>query len=172
MPIRKTVFAAILSTVAVPAIYLTATPVAANVQQHLDNPYVASAQAHFDNGRFREASIELKNALRQDPNHAHARFLLGRILFDRGDLAGASKEFERAHDLEPSDLTSRWLAEAKLQSGDAEAALALVEGEGSTIDSTVDRLTVKAAALSSLKRFDEAEAVSYTHLTLPTKRIV
>ncbi len=171
MPIRRTVFAAILSTVAVPAIYLTATPAAANVQQHLDNPYVASAQAHFDNGRFREASIELKNALREDANHAHARFLLGRILFDRGDLAGATKELGRAHELSPSDVTSLWLAEATLQAGDAEAALALVEGEGSTVDSTIDRLTVKAAALSSLKRFDEAEAAYEKSLEIDPRRV-
>jgi len=171
MLIRKTIFAAILSTVAVPALYLTATPVAANVQQHLDNPYVASAQSHFDQGRYREASIELKNALRQDPEHAHARFLLGRILFERGDLAGATKELSRAHGLNPTDATAVWLAEAKLQSGDAEGALTLVDGEGSTIDSTVNRLTVKAAALSSLKRFDEAEAAYRQTLEIDPRRV-
>lgn len=168
---RKAIFAAVLSTVAVPAVYLTATPVAANVQQHLENPYVASAQTHFDKGRYREASIELKNALRQDPDHAHARFLLGRILFDRGDLAGASKELGRAYDLNPSDESAVWLAETKLQSGEAEEALELVDGEGSNIDSTIQRLTIKGAALNVLKRFDEAESAYEKSLEIDPRRV-
>jgi putative PEP-CTERM system TPR-repeat lipoprotein len=171
MLIRKTVFAAILSTVAVPALYITATPALANVQQSLDNPYVASARTHFEAGRTREASIELKNALRQDPTNADARFLLGRILFDQGDMAGAKKELGRAHDLAPTDDSAVWLAETLLQTGDAEAALALVKGDGATIDGTIRRITVEAAALSRLRRFDEAESAYRRSLEIDPRRV-
>lgn len=171
MLIRKTVIAAILSTAAVPALYITATPAAANVQHALDNPYVASARSHFEKGRFREASIELKNALRQDPNNADARYMLGRILFEQGDLSGAAKELGRAHDLAPSDDTAIWLAETRMQMGDPAGALALVENDGATVDGTIRRLTVKAAAETMLKRFDDAEASYRRSLEIDPRRV-
>jgi len=171
MPIRKTVFAAILSTVAVPALYIGATPAAANIEAALDNPYVASAKAHFDNGRYREASIELKNALRQEPDNALGRYLLGRILFGQGDLAGATKELGRAHDLSPNDDTAIWLAETRIRTGDARGALKLVEGKGVTIDGTIRRLTVSAAAHTQLNQFDEAEAAFRKTLEIDPRRV-
>ena len=171
MLIRKTVLAAFLSTVAVPAAFISATPAAANVQQSLENPYVASAQSHFDAGRMREASIELKNALRQDPSNSTGRYLLGRILFEQGDFRGAAKELGRAHELNPTDNTAIWLAETNLQIGDAQAALDLVKGEGTTIDGTVGRLTVEAAALSRLRRYDDAENAYRRTLEIDPRRV-
>ncbi|MEE9359796.1 MAG: tetratricopeptide repeat protein, partial [Hyphomicrobium sp.] len=116
--LRKTALALALSTVSVAALYIAATPAAANVQHVSDNAYVASARSHYDGGRLREASIELKNALREDPNNGPARYLLGRILLDQGDLAGADKELSRAHDLVPSDDTALMLGETKMQRGE------------------------------------------------------
>ncbi len=171
MLIRKTIFAAILSTVSVPALYISAVPAAANVEAALDNPYVASAQAHFEAGRHREASIELKNALRKDPENATGRYLLGRILFDQGDLTGAAKELGRAHKLAPNDDTAIWLAETRMSNGDARGALELVDGEGSTIDATVHRLTISAAAFTQLNRFDEAEAAYRKTLEIDPRRV-
>ncbi len=171
MLIRKTVFAAFLSTAAVPALFIAATPALANVQQSIDNAYVTSARSHFEAGRLREASIELKNALRQDPSDATARFLLGRILFEQGDMPGAKKELGRSYELFPTDDSAVWLGEAHLRSGDPDKALSVVQGEGTTIDGTIRRLTVQAAALTGLRRFDEAESTYRRSLEIDPRRV-
>ncbi len=171
MLIRKTIFAVILSTVSVPALYVSTVPAAANVQAAIDNPYITSAKAHFEAGRHRDASIELKNALRQDPENATGRYLLGRIFLDQGDLTGALKELGRAHKLSPNDDTAIWLAEARMQKGNAKGALELIDGEGSTIDATVHRLTISAAAFTQLNKFDEAEAAYRKTLEIDPRRV-
>ncbi len=171
MPIRKTLLAAFLSTVSVSTLCITALPAAANVQASIDNSYVRSAKTHFDAGRFREASIELKNALRQDPDNGMGRYLLGRILLQQGDINGAMKELGRAHKLSPNDDTSIWLAEARMKAGDPKGALELLQGDGTTIDGTVQRLTLSANAFTQLSRFDEAEAAYLRTLEVDPRRV-
>ncbi len=63
-------------------------------------------QEHFDRaldyrhkGDMRSAVIELKNVLQIDPDHAEARWLLGRTYVALGDGASAQKELQRARDL-------------------------------------------------------------------------
>lgn len=63
-------------------------------------------QGHFDraleyrnSGDMRAAVIELKNVLQIDPDHAEARWLLGRSYVALGDGTSADKELERARDL-------------------------------------------------------------------------
>ena len=63
-------------------------------------------QGHFDRaldyrgaGDMRAAVIELKNVLQIDPDHAEARWLLGRTYIALGDGASAQKELGRARDL-------------------------------------------------------------------------
>ena len=92
-------------------------------------------QEHFDRGReyrsegdIRAAVIEFKNVLQIDPEHAEARWLLGRSYLDLGDGASARKEIERARDLGfASPETNRAMVQALLLEGRFEDALARID---------------------------------------------
>ena len=162
--IRQTALA-----LAIAAMLPTAT--LANVPPLPDSRYVASARVHFDAGRTREATLELKNALRENSGDAAARLLLGRILLQQGDLAGAESELAKAHEITPRDETAILLAETQLQRGSYEQALATAAGDGETADATVSKLAVQGAALSALNRTDEAEAIYRRILDLDSRRV-
>lgn len=61
-------------------------------------------------GELRAASIQLKNVLQADPEHADARLLLGKVYLEMGDGVAAEQELSRA---------------AELGKGEAEVAYAL-----------------------------------------------
>ena len=64
-----------------------------------DEEYVARAQDYLDNNKPDAASIELKNALLKNPNNATARWLLGKLQLEFGNLAQAEKELVKAREL-------------------------------------------------------------------------
>lgn len=61
-----------------------------------DAQLLASARGFLDKHETSAATIELKNLLQQNPESAEARFLLGKVLFDSGDAAGAETHLVRA----------------------------------------------------------------------------
>ena len=64
-----------------------------------DAQYVNRAQDHLDRGELKSATIELKNALRQNLENAQARRLLGKVELEVGNAAAAEKELRRASEL-------------------------------------------------------------------------
>lgn len=70
------------------------------------------------------AVIQLKNVLQKDPKQVEARFLLGKLLLEGGDSAGAAIELQKARELgyEQEKLIPL-LAKAKLQSGEADKVI-------------------------------------------------
>lgn len=60
--------------------------------------YVDSANKSLENKDYKTAIIELKNAIKQEPNEATARFLLGKVYLDLKQYSFAEKELERALD--------------------------------------------------------------------------
>lgn len=64
--------------------------------QASDKELVQAASNYLSDNRVREAALELKNALKQNPANARARYLLGMIELDLGDFAAAEKELKRA----------------------------------------------------------------------------
>jgi putative PEP-CTERM system TPR-repeat lipoprotein len=69
---------------------------------------VATAREYLNKGEHKAAVIELKNILKDDPQNAEARLLIGETYLKLGDGPAASKEFEKARDLNaPKD---QWIA--------------------------------------------------------------
>ena len=66
-----------------------------------DNPdaLLASAQDYLSRNDAPAAIIQLKNVLKDRPDSAKARLLLGQALEVTGDIAGAETEFRKAQDL-------------------------------------------------------------------------
>ena len=60
---------------------------------------VEAAQTHLQRGESAAAAIQLKNALKRDPDHAEARVLLAAIHQASGEFASAEKELKRALEL-------------------------------------------------------------------------
>jgi len=61
--------------------------------------YIDRALSHRADGEHRAAIIELRNALREQPDHGAARALLGRIYVEIEDMPAAEKELRRALEL-------------------------------------------------------------------------
>ncbi|MCX2864476.1 PEP-CTERM system TPR-repeat protein PrsT [Paucibacter sp. PLA-PC-4] len=60
---------------------------------------LASAKSHLEKKDNKAAVIQLKNALQGNANLAEARFLLGKILLESGDVSGAVIELGKAREL-------------------------------------------------------------------------
>ena len=61
-----------------------------------DSKYVTDAKSYLAKGELRAAEIQLKNALRENPNDLDARVLLGMVGMRAGDAAGAERTFKSA----------------------------------------------------------------------------
>ena len=86
--------------------------------------YMKSAQSYLQAGKDRSAVIELKNALQEDPAHAEARLMLGRLYLRMGDAPSATKELRRARELGLD--ASKWavpLGRAYLATGETDRLL-------------------------------------------------
>jgi putative PEP-CTERM system TPR-repeat lipoprotein len=57
---------------------------------------LASAKQYLSRNDTKAAAIQLKNALQKDPDLPEARYLLGKLLLESGDAAGAEKELREA----------------------------------------------------------------------------
>ncbi len=79
---------------------------------------LASAKDYLSKHDSSAATIQLKNALKKNPNLAEARFLLGRSLLESGDAPAAEVELRKARDLKyPDEQVTPILAHALLMQG-------------------------------------------------------
>ena len=58
--------------------------------------YIARAEQFMAESNYDSATIELKNALQRDGKSGQARWLLGKIYLESGDILSAEKELQRA----------------------------------------------------------------------------
>src|SRR6185437_13087136 len=72
--------------------WMGARPLAA----HAD--YLSSAQAALKKGDLKSAQIDLRNAVRNDPQNAEAHYWLGQVAFQLGDPVAAEREAQAARD--------------------------------------------------------------------------
>ena len=86
---------------------------------------IASARQYIAKREYSASIIQLKNVLQNEPNNAHARYLLGFSALESGDLATAEIELGKARELGlRSDELEIALARTLLARGDADKALA------------------------------------------------
>lgn len=85
---------------------------------------VASARDYLANNDLQAASIQLKNALQENPKLAEARYLLGAVNLRQGNSTAAEKDFRRALELGSSvEQVSPLLARAMVQMGQFEQVI-------------------------------------------------
>ncbi|MGZ8217829.1 XrtA/PEP-CTERM system TPR-repeat protein PrsT [Methylomagnum sp.] len=83
-----------------------------------------TAKEYLDKGEHKAAVIELKNFLKDNPQNADARLLIGETYMKLGDGPAAVKEFEKARDLNaPKDKWIASLGRAYLLQNDTKSLL-------------------------------------------------
>lgn len=87
--------------------------------------HIAKANDYFVSGELQSASIELANALQQEPDNVDARWLLARVSLAQGDAARAERDARRAMEQGIAQGEARLLlVRAILLQGDADRAIA------------------------------------------------
>lgn len=64
-----------------------------------DADLLASAKAHLAKHETDAARLQIKNVLQKSPQSGEARLMLGQLMHDTGDMAGAESELQRALEL-------------------------------------------------------------------------
>ena len=94
--------------------------------------YLNSAKQLIAKNDLQAASIELKNAIKQTPSLAEARFLLGQIYLAQNEFQSAEKELNKALELKyPSEKVLPLLSKSYQMSRSDVALLELPHNEGS-----------------------------------------
>lgn len=70
-----------------------------------DAELISSARALMAKKDYNAAQLQLKSLLQTKPDSAEGRFLLGQVMLESGDLAGAEAELRRALELGQSEAT-------------------------------------------------------------------
>ena len=87
--------------------------------------YLESGNKYFDKGRYKEASIQYRNALKRDPKYGPAYYKLSLVSLKTGDIGGAVSSLRRAVELIHKDQPDYWDSVVKL----TEIYLAVAKGE-------------------------------------------
>src|SRR5215208_2693000 len=119
--------------------------------------FMRSGQQYVAAGKYKEAIIEFRNAVQQDPRYGEARFALAGALLKTSDVQGAFREYARAADLLPKDIEAQmWAGEMNLLVGRFEDAKTHADKALSLDSKSVRAQLIKANALAGLRQFDAA----------------
>ena len=117
------------------------------------------AKNYIEKDNFNSASLELKNILRNNAKNAEARYLLGKISLDLGDIKTAEKEFKRARDTGWDEaLINLSFAKIFLRQGNFQKLLddiPIKDHYPNTVKA--DLMGLWAASEAGLGKWDEAE---------------
>lgn len=129
-----------------------AWPLAANAD------YLSSAQQALKKGDIRGAEIDLRNAVRADPQNAAAHYWLGRVSFQLGDPVAGEREAEAAaaRGFDPQ-LAARLLGESLLAEGKYNDLLQKMQPNGKSADLDATMLVFRGYAEIGLKQPDLAQ---------------
>jgi cellulose synthase operon protein C len=132
--------------------WLGAFPVAAQAD------YLSGAKASLRKGDLRSAQIDLRNAVRNDPQDAEAHYWLGRVTFELGDPVASEREAIAAWDrgFDPRQVVPL-LSQALLAQQKFSELLNMLkpDGKDKLVDGTV--LVARGYAQIGLKRPDDAQ---------------
>jgi putative PEP-CTERM system TPR-repeat lipoprotein len=132
--------------------WLGAFPIAA----HAD--YLSTAKASLKKGDLKSAEIDLRNAVRNDPQNAEAHYWLGRVTFELGDPIASEREAIAARDrgFDPHQAVPL-LAQALLAENKFEDLLDKLKPDGKDplLDATI--LVFRGYAQIALKRPEDAQ---------------
>jgi tetratricopeptide (TPR) repeat protein len=119
--------------------------------------YVRSGDAFVAKKQYKEAVIEYRNAVQQDSRFGEARAKLADAYFQAGDVENAFREYIRAADLLPNDVTAQLKAGEMLLIGKRyEDAKARADVALARVPQNVDAQILKANALAGLNNVDDA----------------
>ena len=120
--------------------------------------YMSNARAALKKGDLKSAQIDLRNAVRNDPQNAEAHFLLGRVSIELGDPVAAEREAVAARErgFDPHQaiplLTQALLSQQKYQNL---LDMLKPEGKDPTLDAAI--LVSRGYALIGLRKPDDAQ---------------
>ena len=113
---------------------------------------VREARAQMQKGDLRSASIQLRNAVRDNPANGEAHYLLGQAQLAQGDAVAAEKEIKAARDLNwDRNALSLSLSQSYAAQGKFKEILAEPIPDSLTPEQRADILTLRALAQSSLQ---------------------
>src|ERR1035438_10813717 len=76
--------------------------------------YLESGNKYFEKGRYKEASIQYRNALKRDQKYGAAYYRLALVSIKQADVSGAVSALRRAVELIKPDQPEHWDAVVKL----------------------------------------------------------
>ena len=119
--------------------------------------YVQSGDAYVAQKKLREAVVEYRNAVQQDPRFGEARLKLAQTYLELGDIGNSFREYVRAADLMPADVDAQVrVGEMLLVARQFEDAKARAEKALATRPVHVPALILRANALAGLNKIDDA----------------
>lgn len=124
----------------------------------LGGDHLKKAQDYVAQGKFNAAVIEYKNVLQDDPGNSDLRRTLAEIYLKVGNGASAEKEFRRATEGRPSDVSLQInIGRALLMQGEyskAEQLLSRLDVGETSLQQEAN--TLHAIALAGLNKLDQA----------------
>jgi tetratricopeptide (TPR) repeat protein len=121
--------------------------------------FVRSGDSYVAAKQYREAVVEYRNAVQQDPRFAEARQKLAATYLQLGDLNSAFQEYVRAADLLPQDADAQVkVGEMLLVGRHFEDAKSRAEKALATEPTHVAAQILRANALAGLNKIDDAVA--------------
>ena len=120
--------------------------------------YLATAKASLKKGDLKSAQIDLRNAVRNDPQNAEAHYWLGRVTFELGDPVASEREAIAARErgFDPHQ-TIPLLSQALLAQNKFDELLTKLKPEGKDplLDASI--LVARGYAQVGLKRPEDAQ---------------
>ena len=120
--------------------------------------YMSNAREALRKGDLKSAQIDLRNAVRNDPQNAESHYLLGRVSMELGDPVAAEREALAARErgFDPHQAVPL-LTQALLGQGKFQPLLDSVKPDGKDPSLDAAILVARGYALIGLRKTDEAQ---------------